>query len=105
MNPNLSPLEPSDLIPRLISEFGYSFDGAKLVAQKLCICPPKIKDAFQKWWTDGSISPVAVAEVTVHQLMTEHGMKPIAAFLTLDWLIREPDKAKASLLRGHDRIR
>jgi len=27
-------------------------------------------------------------------------MKPIGAFITLDWLIREPEKAKKSLKKG-----
>ncbi len=32
-------------------------------------------------------------------------MKPPAALLTLDWLLREPDKAVASLRKGHDWVR
>ena len=30
----------------------------------------------------------------------EYKMKPIGAFITLDWLYREPDQAKKALKRG-----
>lgn len=31
-------------------------------------------------------------------------MNEVAGFLTLDWLLREPEKAIASLKKGHDTI-
>lgn len=39
---------------------------------------------------------------TVDRLINEHGMNEVAAHLTLDWIVREPDKALESLKRGHD---
>jgi hypothetical protein len=41
---------------------------------------------------------------SIERLMKEFGMNPIAAFLALDWLIRDPDTARALIKRGFDRI-
>lgn len=41
---------------------------------------------------------------SVQQLMTERGMNPIAALLTIGWLMQEPEIAKASLKKGSDHV-
>jgi hypothetical protein len=96
---------PEELIPRLIDEFGYPEKGAKLVVGKLNTCNPAIQQAFWEWWQSGLVSEeFLVADYSMERLMREHAMKPIAAFLTLDWLLREPDVAAQSLKRGHDHV-
>lgn len=95
-------INANELIHRLTTEFGYPPKGAQIVAEKLANCTPQIQATFTKFWETGEISVMEVEGYTVSRLMAEHGMKPIAAFLTLDWLIREPEKAKASLKKGHD---
>jgi len=37
--------------------------------------------------------------------MNEFDMNPIAGFLTLDWLMKEPEKAKLTLEQGYDTIK
>jgi hypothetical protein len=93
------------LLPRLQSEYGYPLKGAQLMAEKLVACQPVIKGAFMKWWQAGEFTPLEVEGYTWNQLMEKHGMKPLAALVTLDWLLREPEKAKQSLRKGHDFIR
>jgi hypothetical protein len=95
-------MQENELIPRLISEFGYPPNGAKLVADKLMNSSPEIQESFVQFWETGEVSLLTVEGYSVSSLGEEHGMNPIAGFLTLDWLIREPEKAKASLRRGHD---
>jgi len=41
---------------------------------------------------------------SMNRLLTEHNMTPIAAFLTLDWLMREPAIALASLNKGRESL-
>jgi len=41
---------------------------------------------------------------SIERLKKEFGMNPIGAFLTLDWLKKEPEEAKKSLERGYDEI-
>ena len=57
-----------------------------------------------KWLETGELENAEVAGYSVRDLQTKHGMNELAAFLTLDWLIREPEKATASLQRGHDTV-
>lgn len=91
-----------DLIQRLTTEFGYPARGAALVADKLTTLQPTLQMQFASWWYDGGLPRATIEDYSVERLMREHSMNPIAAILTLDWLLREPEKAKASLRRGHD---
>lgn len=61
---------------------------------------PIIKDSFQKWAKTGKSSDTAIEGYCFDDLVKKYGMKPVGAFITLDWLIREPEKAKASLAKG-----
>ena len=64
-----------------------------------------MKVAFLQWWQTGVLDrTLEIAGYTLTRLIHGHAMSPIAAFLTLDWLDREPENAKASLGRGHDQI-
>ncbi len=92
------------LLARLSNEFGYPPHGAELIATDLTALAPALQVAFELWWTSGQISPLIIEGYNIETLMREHGMNPIAAILTLDWLVREPEPAKASLKRGHDRV-
>ena len=100
----MTKLESEELVPRLVSEFAYPEEGALVVAEKLAACQPSVKEAFSLWWTEGRLSCQEIEGFTLETLMTEHGLKPIGAFLTLDWLAREPEKARAAIERGHDRV-
>jgi hypothetical protein len=95
-------MNENELIPRLITEFHYPPQGAKIIAEKLVNSMPEIQKAFLNFWEKGEVPLLEVDGYTISNLETEHGMKLLAALLTLDWLIREPDKAKASLRKGHD---
>lgn len=95
-------INANELIPRLISEFGYPPNGAQMIAEKLINCTPQIQVAFTIFWEKGEFPNMEVEDYTFVGLVSEHGMKPIAALLTLDWLIREPEKAKESLKKGND---
>ncbi len=96
--------EPAELVPRLMAEFGYPRAGAELVAQKLTHATEIVWHAFLSWWQTGTLPELDVADYSLSQLMREHGMNPIAALLTLDWLAREPEAAKRSLHKGHDQV-
>jgi hypothetical protein len=91
-------------IERLVKEYGYSPKGALLVWGKVESLNEPIHSAINQWWEDNLIPGIAVQGYTVELLVAKHAMNPIAAFLTLDWLIREPEKALASLNKGHDKI-
>jgi hypothetical protein len=100
----MSHIVVDSLVKRLQDDFHYPASGARLVAEKIVMLSPEIKDAFITWWHEGTLPVLEVAGYTLHTLMEEHGMNPIAAFLTLDWLVRDPQSARASLEKGHDYI-
>lgn len=92
----------SSITSRLIEEFGYPEFGAELVANKLSKCSLEIQEAFQDWWDTGVLPELELEGYSIQHLMKEHGMSPIAALLTLDWLKRNPEEAITSLDKGHD---
>jgi len=101
----MSPITASELLPRLVGEYGYSARGADLVANKLVMAAPEVQEAFLHWWATCEFPEIQIEGHSLESLVAQHSMNPIAAFLTLDWLLRAPAEAKASLARGHDRVR
>lgn len=96
---------PEDLRHALESEFGYPRKGAELVANKLDHLSPQIARLLEQWWITREIPALELEGYTVERLMREHSMNPIAAFLTMDWILREPTAATTSLHRGKDEVR
>lgn len=100
----MSTMTRNELRTRLMQEFGYPRGGAELVIEKILQMQPVILAEFREWWQKGTVSELEIEGYTVKGLMEEHGLNQLAAFITLDWLVREPDKAKACLRRGYDLI-
>jgi len=99
-------IQSHEIIPRLVSEFGYTEVNAKEVTLNLLACTPVIQEAFEKWWRGEGLDPqLAVKGYTLKRLIEEYGFGPIAAFLDMDWLIREPEKASQALSEGYDIIK
>jgi hypothetical protein len=98
-------IQPDVIIARLVSEFDYSEKLAKEVARKLRDSAPEIQVAFEKWWYGGGFDEHLVVQgYTAQRLVEKYRFTPPNAFVTLDWLIREPEKAVKALARGYDRV-
>lgn len=94
-----------DLLPRLVSELGYTDKEAKMVVGDLQASSPEVQAAFEKWWeTEILDEDLEIQGYTLKRLMNEYALKPIGALLTLDWLIREPVEALEALSEGYDTI-
>ncbi len=89
---------------RLMQEYGYPAKGADLIVQQLTQLDHRLRDPFTRWWETGAEPAIEVEGYTLERLIIEQGMNPVASFLTLDWLLRDPGKAKASLRKGHDQV-
>jgi hypothetical protein len=94
----------AEVTARLTEKLDYPPPGAQLVADKIERLHSDLREPFELWWNTGEVPTVEVEGYTVARLMTDHGLKPLAALLTLDWLLREPETAQATIARGHDRI-
>lgn len=94
----------SESIQRLIDEFGYSDSKAKMIWQKISDISPDLYAVFNAWWENGKPPEITEAGISYSELISKHSMNPLAAFLTLDWLKRDPAAASAAIRRGHDRV-
>ena len=98
-------IQPDELMTRLVAEFGYTEKNAEGIARNILECTPIVQEAFEKWWRGEGIDPLLeVKGYTLQRLIKQYGFTPIAAFLDMDWLIREPEEAAKALSRGYDFI-
>jgi len=88
----------------LISEWKYTEHEAKMVTEDLLVSQPQIQQSFDLWQASGDLPTLEVEGYTVQQLAKEHGMNPMAALLTLDWLLTDPESAKSAIAEGYDQL-
>ncbi len=82
----------------------YPEQGMELVLEKINNMDPDIRENVEKYLQTGEIQEIEVEGYTVKSFMDGKNMNPLAAYLSLDWLIREPEKAKESLNRKVDYV-
>ena len=100
----------TDLTALLIS-LGYSAADANGMLPELLAMQPPIREAFIHWWQQSPTNqtpklPVLPAYEGYNpaSLADQYHLRPVAAFLTLDWLATEPDIARKALSEGYDEI-
>lgn len=89
---------------KLVEGWDYEDNRAKSVVEELSQCAPEILAAFRHWWETGKLGDLEVEGYTVSKLMEQYGMNPFAAFLTLDWLWKEPKVASQAIAQGYDYV-
>lgn len=92
------------MVLQIIKQYPNAYDMAFLT-DKLRDLDPDLLGVLSIFLEVGHLDAYEVQGYTPQKLINEHGMSPIAAIFTLDWLIREPDRARLSLERGHDSIK
>ena len=65
---------------------------------------PELRKDFEKYLTRGVFPSREIEGWTIEKLIKNYGMTPVGAFLTFDWLIREPKRAAEALKKGYDEI-
>jgi hypothetical protein len=93
-----------DSIKVRLSDLGYPERRIEGVAQMLSRLQPQLQWRFVRWFETGEIPTLEVEGYNADLLIGDHGMNMVAVFLSLDWLLRDPKTAKASLDRGHDEV-
>lgn len=84
----------------LLKEEGYPTHMIANTIVKLNNLTAPIKESFESWCQTGIIPAVRIGGYDFMVLTQNFHMKPVGAFLTLDWLIREPEDAKIALSKG-----
>ena len=80
---------------------GYSEVEAKIVAEKLSNLTGLFKDAAAAWLSTTEETEISSHGYSTKSLMKRHPrMTYPAALLTIDWLEREPEKAKPIIEKG-----
>lgn len=83
---------------RLIDDFDCKESQVDGVVEKISKLSPEIYAAFEAWFNTGVIKEIEVDGYTVASLRAlKKQMNIVGAYLTLDWLKREPEKAKFAL--------
>lgn len=59
-----------------------------------------IANAFSHWVSTNESPNITIEGYTYSFFIEEMQMKPIGAFITLDWLLRDPQKAINALKQG-----
>lgn len=89
-----------DFIYNVLSERGYNAYLAQLVAGDLSKLSEPLNDYLLSWLNDESYNgDFETNGYSISQLQTKRRMNYPAALLTMDWLMKEPEKAIESLNR------
>ena len=92
-------MERNDILKSL-KEQGYPEFMLEKTADKVAAFQPIIAAAFESFSTEGKVPDIAIEGYDYNILTSEFCMKPVGAFITLDWLVHEPEKAKSALIKG-----
>ena len=83
---------------------GYSKDGAAAATEHIMEMDPKIKQDFIRWSNSGVLPELVIEGFDLPGLMSSLGMTEVSAFITLDWLLKDPEAAKQALSAPMDKI-
>ena len=89
-----------NIIIELLKKQGYPSFMLDKTATKIENLSQPLKEAFSMWVDCGIEPSFSIQGYSYQTLIEKFDMKPIGAFLTLDWIIREPEKAIDNLNRG-----
>lgn len=81
-------------------ENGYNEKSANLVLNELVQLSAPLNEYLVEWMETGNCKDYTIDGFSVLDFQKNRKMKYPAALLTMDWLIKEPEKAKMSLIRG-----
>ena len=79
---------------------GYNEAQAELAMKKLDNISPKLLSVLKEWSHTGKEIDYTIEGVKLSELKTQYRLTYPAALLSMDWLIREPEKALACIKRG-----
>lgn len=88
------------LIENILKEEKYPDHMIERTIEKVEHFNPTVMEVFEKWSQNGEEPNISIEGFSYHQLVADYGMKPVGAFITLDWLLRDPQKAITALKRG-----
>ena len=92
-------MERNKLI-ELLKEQGYPSFMLEKTIDKIENFSQPLKEAFTIWAECGIEPAFSIKGYSYNNLINDFKMKPVGAFFTLDWIMREPEKAIENINRG-----
>lgn len=89
-----------EILTKILQEENYPAHMLETTIAKLNKLQPNIAESFESWLNEGKLPKIEIEGYSYRILVNDYGMKPVGAFLTLDWLCRDPQKASLSLKKG-----
>lgn len=84
----------------LVEKYDYPTFMVERTLEKVKKLDLEIYNELEKWFESGKLSDLEIGGYTVKMLIDKYRMTEVGAFLTLDWLKREPEEAKKALSKG-----
>ncbi|MFA6422868.1 MAG: hypothetical protein WCW17_00270 [Patescibacteria group bacterium] len=97
-------IEKEEIKNRLIKKYNYPDEGAELVASKLLGLDEKLVTEFVKWWETDQLPMIEIEGYSIEKFISEYDSTPPAAFLNMNWLIKNPEEAKKAFSKGYDNV-
>lgn len=82
---------------KFLKEEGYTSAEAWHLYWEMKKLDPKVRRWVVEWFYEGTYPAESVEGVTVPMMVNDGGMKPLNAFIAIDWLIKDPEAAKYAL--------
>ena len=82
----------------------YTENGIEIVLDKIMQMEPSVRKNVEDHLNSGEAQDMEVEGYSLQELMAKRNMNPLAAYMTIDWLIKEPEAAKKSLEKGSDEL-
>lgn len=90
-----------ELLADVFRRYEYPDFIVDSIIDRLNNMQPEIKDLFDRWLLNNSVPDVEINGYTFKELIgNTYCFTPINAFLTLNWLLIDPDNANAALEGG-----
>ena len=87
-------------IKEVLLERGYTDKQVNAVIYDLMTIDESLKEGFSLWLESEKETDYTIQGIALSELKNKFGMTQPAALLTIDWLIKEPEKAIESINRG-----
>lgn len=88
----------ADLYKKLTEGLNYTEKQAEIAIEDLQDLDSELRPVLESWLSEGVITEdKSFQGYTVKRLMELYQMEFVGALLTLDWIIKEPEKAAAGL--------
>lgn len=82
---------------RLMGEYHYTPREVRRTVWRLMGTLPEVRSAFVKWFAKGTEPRLTAAGISWRDLVDRRGLNPFNAFLTINEIMRDPDRGMALL--------